>query len=147
MTDTMEAVRKGGKAHEAEDPKKGPTEGTTDEPKKVNADEAVLFDDVETSDEKALKWRFLAKGAALDDILAVAEARAVEGEKQVSFKVANLGDRELGEIIRAFFAKAHGAGVVLRDLLAVVRAKATGIDVKATLDKLVEQATRKPEKK
>jgi len=139
MADIMEAVRKGGAAHEAEDPKKGPAEGTPT----VSADEAVLFDDVETADEKDLKWRFLAKGAALDNLLAVMGAEAVTGEKQVSFKVKALGNRELGEVFRAFFERAHGAGVTLRDLLAIVKATGAGIDVKATLDGLVEKAAKK----
>jgi len=141
--DTLEAIRKGGAAHEAEDPAKVPAEGTPT----VNADEAALFDDVEGADDKVAKWRFLAKGAALDNILGVMGAEPVSGPKQVAFKVKALGNRDLAEVFRALFEKAHGSGTVLRDLLATVRAKAAGIDVKAVLDKLVEQATRKPESK
>jgi hypothetical protein len=120
MGNVMEAVRKGGE--------KGPDGAPEVEAQKaptVDADATVLFpEDSEAEDEKVHKLRLLFKGTALDDAMAFFGAKAVEGDKQVSFKVPSLGDREVGEVIRALFAKARVAGVTLKDLLAVIREKA-----------------------
>lgn len=137
MADVLEAIRKGGAAHEAGDPAKGPAEGTTDE--------AALFDDVETADDRDHKLRLLFKGTSLADVLAVTGGKVVDGDAQVSFRVAALGNREVGEVLRALFAKAHEAGAGLSILLSAIRAKAAGIDVKATLDGLTEKAKAKKE--
>jgi hypothetical protein len=125
MSTTMEMVRSKGtdgkgsdkgtdKGTEEEDVKKGPAKGS-----KVGA----FFKAPDEDDEKVLKWRFLAKGEALAAILAVFGARAVEGDKQVAFKVEEAGDLELGDVVRHLFAKAHAAGVVLSDLVALIEAK------------------------
>jgi len=133
METIVDTVRNDKGTGDGTDQNKGPVQ---------NADESVLFDDVETNDEKVQKWRFLAKGTALADILAVMQAKAVEGDKQVAFKVEALGNRELGEVFRALFAKAHAAGVTLSDLLALVKAKSVGVNVKETLKALTDQITR-----
>jgi hypothetical protein len=142
MADIMEAVRKGGKATESEDPKKGPEQGTPTETPKVDADEASLFGEAEVEEEKDHKLRLLFKGTSLADVLAVTGAKIVEGDAQVSFRVEGLGNREVGEVLRAFFSKAHEAKAGIRVFLAAIRAQGAGIDVKAVLDKLVEQAKR-----
>lgn len=84
---------------------------------------AAFFKAPEEDDDKVLKWRFLAKGPALAAILAVLGARAVEGEKQVSFLVEEAGDLELGEVVRHFFIRAQAAGVSLADLIALIESK------------------------
>lgn len=138
MESIVDTVRNDNATGDGAAPTNGPQKGT---------DESVLFDDVETADEKVQKWRFLAKGTALADILAVMGAKAVEGEAQISFKVEALGNRELGEVFRALFAKAHAANLTLSDLLALVKAKSVGVDVKTTLKALTDQTTRKPDQK
>jgi len=132
----MEAIRHeaGGKGPEAEDQRKGPVQGT---------DESVLFDEVEETNDKAPKLRLLFKGSSLDDVLAVMGAKAVQGEKQISFKVEALGNREVNEVMRKLFEKARESGTTLTDILALIRAKAAGVDVKGTLKALAEQVTRK----
>ncbi len=110
---------------------KGPAKGTGEkadekdpEQETGQKDQTGLFAQEEAEDEKVLKWRFLAKGPALDSLLAVFGAEAVEGEKQVSFKVKAAGNRELGDVVRALFQKAHAAGVTLADLIKLVNDKA-----------------------
>ncbi len=123
-TTVLESVRKTDgakgtdKGNDEKDPEKGKGKGTASDVEKALG----LVEDDE--DEKVQKWRFLAKGPALDAILAVFGARAVEGEKQVSFKVKAAGDRELGDVVRALFLKAQAAGVTLADLIKLVNQKA-----------------------
>lgn len=103
--------------------KKGP-EKAPDEKAPETKDETGLFDEADEKDEKALKWRFLAKGPTLDAILSVFGAAPVDGDKQVAFKVKAAGDRELGDVFRAFIQKAHANGVTLADLIKLVNSKA-----------------------
>lgn len=120
-TETIEAIRTKGtggkgtdKGTEEEAVKKAPAKGS-----KVGA----FFKAPDEDDEKVLKWRFLAKGEALAAILAVFGARAVEGDKQVAFKVEEAGDLELGDIVRHLFIKAHAAGITLSDIVALIESK------------------------
>lgn len=119
-TAILESVRKTGG-------NKGPKEGTGEkDPETVKAPselEKALGLVEDEDDEKVLKWRFLVKGPALDALLAVFGAEAVEGDKQVSFKVKAAGNRELGDVVRALFLKAHAAGVTLKDLIKLVNEK------------------------
>lgn len=104
-------------------PAKGPgTEGDVKTDKKAPATKVGKFfkKDSDEDDEKVLKWRFLAKGPALTAILAFFGARAVEGDKQVAFKVDEADDMELGEVVRYLFTRAHAAGVTLGDLVALI---------------------------
>ena len=96
-------------------------EGTTQEV--TVKDETGLFEEEQKDEEKVIKWRFLAKGPALAALLAFFGARAVEGDKQVGFKVKSAGDRELGDVVRALFLRAERAGVTLADLIKVIREK------------------------
>lgn len=121
-TETIEAIRTKGtqakgsdKGTEQEAEKKAPAKGS-----KVGA----FFKAPDEDDEKVLKWRFLAKGEALTAILAVFGARAVDGEKQVAFKVEEAGDLELGDVVRHLFIKAHAAGITLSDIVALIESKA-----------------------
>jgi hypothetical protein len=94
------------------------------------ADVKGFFKAPDEDDEKILKWRFLAKGPALDAILAVLGARAVPGEKQVSFLVEEAGDLELGEVVRHFFIRAQAAGVTLADLITLIEKREASGDNK-----------------
>lgn len=78
----------------------------------------------EPDEEKALKWRFLAKGTALDNILKVFGGRAEAGDKQTSF-VVGTGEKatELGDVARLLFARLAEAGVTLRDLVNLAKSK------------------------
>jgi len=101
---------------------KGPEQGTDEKAGKKAPGSKVkgFFKAPDEDDEKVLKWRFLAKGPALDAILAVFGAAPVEGDKQVAFKVEEAGDLELGEVVRHVFIRAHAAGVKLEDLIALI---------------------------
>ena len=105
---------------------KGPEEGTDEKDQEGTVekkDQTGLFQEEAQEDEKVLKWRFLAKGEALDSILAVFGARPVDGDKQTAFRVKAAGDRELGDVVRALFLKAHKAGVTLGDLVKLISSK------------------------
>jgi hypothetical protein len=107
---------------------KGPEQTVEKAPEIVSEDDAALMalmgEDEDEDDVKILKWRFLAKGPALQNILKVFGARAKEGDKQVSF-VVGTGDkaRELGDVARRLFEKLADAGVTLRDILALTAPK------------------------
>jgi hypothetical protein len=90
------------------------------------------FFKTEDDDDKAAKWRFVAKGSSLASILAVFGATPHEGDKQVSYKVdcGSAGLVELGDVVRHLFTKAHAAGVTLPDLVALVQVKAKERGVK-----------------
>jgi len=88
------------------------------------ADVKGFFKAPDEDDEKVLKWRFLAKGPALDALLKVFGATAKQGDKQVTFIVPDAGDLELGEVVRHIFIKAADAGVTLADLIALIEQEA-----------------------
>lgn len=99
-----------------------PVQGTPEQ-KPATSPVGSFFKVEEEDDNKVLKWRFIAKGTSLASILAVFGAVPVEGDKQVSFKVPEAGDLELGDVVRHVFAKAHAAGVTLADLVGLIAAK------------------------
>lgn len=98
--------------------------GTQDQGTETKApaeDTLGLFE--EEAPKKDLKWRFIAKDRSLDSILSVFEAKVEDEGEKAAFIVPNAGGRELGDVVRAFFRKAHAAGVTLRDLVELVNSK------------------------
>lgn len=108
-------------------PEKGPEEVVAEKAPETDPNDdalAALTGDDDAEDAKVLKWRFLAKGPALDALLKVFGAKAVNGDKQVSFQVGS-GEkaRELGDVVRLLFGKLAESGVTLRDLVALAQPK------------------------
>lgn len=81
---------------------------------------AAFFKVQDEDDGKVLKWRFLAKGPALEAILSVFGATAKQGEKQVTFVVEDAEGLELGEVVRHLFARAHAVGLTKWDIVALI---------------------------